>query len=82
MIIDFARSILNYKDANSTEFNNQTSYPVIIDMPEFKTDIMGGTMRLGKRMTIINDKDSLSYKIYNNHAIFERHRHRYEVNPD
>lgn len=51
-------------------------------MPEVSTTAMGGTMRLGNRVTIIRDKDSLAYKLYEGqNVIYERHRHRYEVNP-
>lgn len=62
MVIDFCRNILNM-DASSAEFEDKNSINVIVDMPEFKTDTMGGTMRLGKRMTIIN-KGSYAESIY------------------
>ncbi|KAG5451010.1 CTP synthase 1 [Clonorchis sinensis] len=50
-VIEFARNVLGWKDANSTEFDPQTKHPVVIDMPEFNPGHMGGTMRLGRRRT-------------------------------
>ena len=58
-VIEFARNVLQWKDANSTEFNSSTANPVVIEMPEHNTGQMGGTMRLGKRKTIFKSKDSL-----------------------
>ena len=50
-------------DANSTEFNDKTSHPVVIEMPEHNPGNMGGTMRLGKRKTIFRHKDTVLGKI-------------------
>ena len=50
-VIEFARNVLNLCDANSTEINSQTENPIVIDMPEHNPGQMGGTMRLGKRIT-------------------------------
>lgn len=58
-VIEFARSVLDWKDANSSEFNPSTTHPVVIEMPEHNTGQMGATMRLGKRKTIFTTKDSL-----------------------
>ncbi|VDO92255.1 unnamed protein product [Soboliphyme baturini] len=81
-VIDFARSVLHLENANSTEFDPTTPYPVVIDMPEHNTGQMGGTMRLGLRKTLFRYEDSIVAKLYGNPAfIEERHRHRYEVNP-
>jgi CTP synthase len=81
-VIDYARSELGWDDANSTEFNENTKHPVVMFMPEVSASQMGGTMRLGNRVTIIKDPDSLAGKIYNRQpVVYERHRHRYEVNP-
>eukprot|EP00398_MALV-I-01_sp_L67-1_P000115 gene115-301_t len=81
-VIDFARSELGWEDANSTEFNEKTHNPVVINMPEISSTQMGGTMRLGSRVTIIKDQNSLASKIHEGKpVIYERHRHRYEVNP-
>jgi len=82
-VIEAARNLLQKEDANSSEFDPQTKFPCIIFMPEGSTTIMGGTMRLGSRVTIIRDKSSLAYQLYDSEpVIFERHRHRYEVNPE
>ena len=71
------------KDANSEELNKDTPHPVVIFMPEISKTEMGGTMRLGSRETIFTaDSDwSISRRLYQEATIFERHRHRYEVNP-
>ena len=82
-IIEFCRNILKWDGANSTEFNDNTPHPVVIYMPEISKTHLGGTMRLGSRGTIIKDGKSMASKLYNGAKIvFERHRHRYEVNPD
>ncbi len=79
-IIEFARNVCNMKDANSSEFNKDTPYPVIDLMEEQKTiKNKGGTMRLGSYPCQLKPK-SLANKIYNSESIDERHRHRYEVN--
>lgn len=79
-VIEFARDVLNFETAHSTEFNHKTKYPVIDLMEEQKSIIdKGGTMRLGGYKCII-DKNSLAYKIYGKTEIVERHRHRYEFN--
>ncbi len=79
-VIEYARNILGYTDANSTEMNLQTSYPVISLMEEQKNIVdKGGTMRLGAWKCAI-EENSLAYKIYNKNVISERHRHRYEFN--
>ncbi|CAG9832625.1 unnamed protein product [Diabrotica balteata] len=82
-VIEFARNVLNLAGANSTEVNETTPYPVVIDMPEHNTGGKGGTMRLGKRTTVFNKATSLVKTLYENRdKIDERHRHRYEVNPE
>ncbi|GAY47452.1 hypothetical protein WN943_011906 [Citrus x changshan-huyou] len=82
-VIEFARSVLNLRDANSTEFDPNTKNPCVIFMPEGSKTHMGGTMRLGSRRTYFQVKDCKSAKLYGNRTfIDERHRHRYEVNPD
>ncbi|RID80679.1 hypothetical protein BRARA_A03322 [Brassica rapa] len=82
-VVEFARSILGYKDANSTEFEPETSSPCVIFMPEGSTTHMGGTMRLGSRRTHFQVPDCKTAKLYGNAKyVDERHRHRYEVNPD
>ncbi|KAG1335183.1 CTP synthase [Cocos nucifera] len=82
-VIEFARSILNMQDANSTEFEPDTTCPCVIFMPEGSKTHMGGTMRLGSRKTFFHVTDCKSAKLYGNvNYVDERHRHRYEVNPD
>ncbi|KAM9170250.1 CTP synthase 2 isoform 2-T2 [Pangshura tecta] len=82
-VVEFARNCLNWKDANSTEFDPNTKYPVVIDMPEHNPGDMGGTMRLGKRRTVFKTEDSVLRKLYGDEDfVEERHRHRYEVNPE
>nr|XP_042696125.1 CTP synthase 2 isoform X5 [Chrysemys picta bellii] len=82
-VVEFARNCLNWKDANSTEFDPNTKYPVVIDMPEHNPGDMGGTMRLGKRKTVFKTEDSVLRKLYGDEDfVEERHRHRYEVNPE
>jgi len=79
-VIEFARNELGWEAANSTEFDEQTQHPVVIFLPESSTTVMGGTMRLGSRATIIRDSDSLACRLYGGRpVIYERHRHRYEV---
>jgi CTP synthase len=79
-VIEYARNVLNLKDAHSTEINNSTSNPVI-DIMENQKKITnkGGTMRLGSYPCLIS-KDSKSYNCYEELEIEERHRHRYEFN--
>jgi CTP synthase len=90
-VIEYARDITNLKNANSTEFNNKTPYPVIALITEWKTkegDIevrdensnLGGTMRLGAQRSPVK-KNTLAHSIYGDY-VNERHRHRYEVNND
>lgn len=80
-VCEFARNILGWEDANSTEFNPETKHPVVIDMPEHNSGQMGGTMRLGKRRTIFTSTNSVMRKLYGNvEYVDERHRHRFEVN--
>ncbi|OIW09576.1 hypothetical protein TanjilG_28175 [Lupinus angustifolius] len=82
-VIEFARSVLGVHDANSTEFDPNAKNPVIIFMPEGSKTHMGGTMRLGSRRTFFQTKECKSAKLYGCKGfIEERHRHRYEVNPD
>jgi len=79
-VIEFARNVLNLKNAHSTEMYRNTPYPVIDLMEEQKNIVdMGGTMRLGSYDCELK-KDSTSYKAYKTLDIKERHRHRYEFN--
>ncbi len=79
-VIEFARNVLNLKDANSTEMHPNTPYPVIDLMEEQKSiDLLGGTMRLGAFPCTIQDQ-SKAFDAYKKIDITERHRHRYEFN--
>lgn len=79
-VVEFARNVAGYEDANSSEFDHNTDYPVIDLMPDQKDiEDMGGTMRLGLypcKMT----PDTVSKNAYEEEIIYERHRHRYEFN--
>ena len=81
-IIEFARDVLGMADANSAEIDPSTTHPVIDILPEQK-DVkdMGGTMRLGQYPCTLNP-ESKAYSLYGASMIYERHRHRYEVNND
>ena len=80
--VGFARETLGLKDANSSEFNPKTQNPVVDLLPEQRTvKDMGATMRLGAHEILLNE-DSKTAKLYGSATIFERHRHRYEINPD
>ncbi|OPX33383.1 MAG: CTP synthetase [Desulfobacteraceae bacterium 4484_190.1] len=81
-VIEFARNVCNLKGANSTEMDPDTPYPVIDILPEQRKIIdKGGTMRLGAYPAILKDK-TIVRSLYNAPEIKERHRHRYEVNPE
>ena len=81
-VIEYSRTILGLKDANSTEMDEGTSNPVIDLMEEQKTITdKGGTMRLGAWKCDIKE-NTLAHKIYGKTSILERHRHRYEFNSD
>ncbi len=79
-VIEFARSECKMDKANSTEFVSQTPYPVINLLPEQKKiKAKGGTMRLGSYPCNLK-KGSLAYKLYQKPLVYERHRHRFELN--
>jgi CTP synthase len=81
-VIEYARNVVGYTEANSTEMNEETKHPVVNLMEGQKnvTD-KGGTMRLGAWKCDIQP-DTLAYKIYGQTTIQERHRHRYEYNSE
>ncbi len=80
--IEFARNICGLKDANSTEINPNTPHPVIDLMPEQRgIEIKGATMRLGAHKIVL-EKDTLADRLYKTEEVYERHRHRFEVNLD
>ncbi|KYR00672.1 CTP synthase [Tieghemostelium lacteum] len=85
-VIEYARNILGWTNANSEEFTSTLAKNVVVFMPEVSKTHMGGTMRLGSRKSIFNDCTSKISQLYGikeaGQAIDERHRHRYEVNPE
>ena len=89
-VIEYARNVLGLENAHSTEFNKETKDPLIGLITEWQTqsgdkekrsqsDDLGGTMRLGAQLCHLVS-DSLAAKVYGDKQIYERHRHRYEVN--
>lgn len=79
-VIEFARNVCNLKNANSTEFNKKTKYPVISLLEEQRKVVeKGATMRLGAYDCMLK-KGTYSYKAYKKEKIQERHRHRFEFN--
>ena len=81
-VIEFARNVCELNNAHTTEINSKTEHPVIDILPEQREIIeKGGTMRLGGYKAIIRP-DTKVHNLYNSLEVIERHRHRYEVNPD
>ncbi|KTC79171.1 CTP synthase [Legionella cherrii] len=89
-VIEFARNVVGLKEANSTEFNKNTAYPVLGLISEWmdvdgskqlrdEDGDLGGTMRLGAQLCQL-EEGTLARKVYGKPQIIERHRHRYEVN--
>ena len=85
LVVEYARNVLGMKDANTVEINPKTPYPVIDIMPDQKKKLeirdFGGSMRLGTYPCVVTKK-TIAYEAYKNTKIDERHRHRYEVNPE
>jgi CTP synthase len=79
-VVEFARNVAGLADANSSEFSAQTPHPVIDILPGQDLRTMGGTMRLGAYPCKITP-GTKAQAAYCSELIFERHRHRYEVNP-
>ena len=81
-VIEFARNVVGWADANSAEFTSSSLHPVIDLMPEQQgITAKGGTMRLGQYPCAL-DKESKAYELYGEETVYERHRHRYELNND
>jgi CTP synthase len=81
-VIEFARNVCGLKEASSTEINPSSPNPVIDLMPEQRgIEIKGATMRLGAHKIIV-EPNTMAYTLYKNEEIYERHRHRFEVNLD
>ena len=84
-VVEFARNVCNLKDANSTEIDENTPHPVITCLPEqikiLRESRYGASMRLGSYPARLK-KGTLVHRLYGKDIVYERHRHRYEVNPD
>jgi len=81
-VVEYARNVLGLEGAHSAEMDPETPHPVIDILPEqYEVEEMGGTMRLGEHTTVI-EPETLAYELYGDTACVERHRHRYEVNPE
>ena len=79
-VIEFARNVCGLTDAHSTEFNPETTHPVIDIMPDqVEVEEKGGTMRLGVYPCKVTE-GTLTYQAYQDEIIYERHRHRFELN--
>ncbi|KAF9939453.1 CTP synthase ura7 [Mortierella antarctica] len=84
-VIEFARNVCSMPEANSIELDENTTTPVVVYMPEISKTHLGGTMRLGLRPTEFQagTESSAIRKLYGGKStVLERHRHRYEVNPE
>ncbi len=85
MVIEFARHVCGLKDANTTEINRETKNPVVDIMPEQKKNLedknYGASMRLGAYPAALSMRTQ-AFAAYKKHLISERHRHRWEVNPE
>ncbi|MBI2591362.1 MAG: CTP synthase [Candidatus Brennerbacteria bacterium] len=84
LVVEFSRSVCGMKKAHTTEIDSKTSYPVIDILSDQKKNLAeknyGATMRLGAYPAVL-EKNTIAYSAYKQHLISERHRHRYEVNP-
>jgi len=81
-VVEFARDVCGLLDANTTEIDPDTKNPVVDILPEQKSiSRKGGTMRLGAYKAILR-AGTKTFQIYNSQEVSERHRHRYEVNPN
>ncbi|ORY84964.1 CTP synthase [Protomyces lactucae-debilis] len=84
-VIEFARNVMGLRDAHSAELKEDTTEPLVVFMPEIDKDTMGGNMRLGLRGTHMQPDTQWSKlrKLYKmDQVVQERHRHRYEINPE
>lgn len=81
-VIEYARNVLNLKDADSLEFNEKAKVPLfVLEKQQFNKDGLGGTLRLGNYACELKH-NTVAYKAYQTKEIIERHRHRYELNND
>lgn len=87
MVVEYARHVLGRQGAHSVELDEITKWPTVVFMPEIDKETMGGNMRLGARPTLLkhpgSDHLSTCKLLYGDvDSVMERHRHRYEVNPE
>lgn len=80
MVVEYARSVVGLDNANSTEIDPNTPHPVVTMIEGMNTTQLGGTMRLGAHPIRIV-KGTTAWEIYGKEVVYERHRHRYIVNP-
>lgn len=80
-VIEYARHVCGLTGANSEELDPKSPHKVVIYMPEIDKENLGGTMRLGKKETQFV-KNGIAKTLYGSDIVYERHRHRYEVNPE
>ncbi|RLG82701.1 MAG: CTP synthase, partial [Thermoprotei archaeon] len=81
MVVEAARNLLGLENANSTELDPNTPHPVVDLLPsQYSIEHLGGSMRLGAQPIRIV-RGTLAHKIYGKDIVYERHRHRYEINP-
>ncbi|PXF45093.1 CTP synthase 1 [Gracilariopsis chorda] len=81
-VVESVRHSYSEPKANSAEIDEDAPVKAVIYMPEVDKTKMGGTMRLGARKTVIQGEECIASWLYGKTEIYERHRHRYEVNPD
>ncbi len=81
-VVEYGRNVAGLEDCHSTEIKPDAKHPIIMILPEqYGVEQLGGTMRLGAQPVIIKE-GTLAHKLYGKTKIYERHRHRYEVNPE
>ncbi len=81
MVVEYARNVAGLRNANSTELDPSTPHPVVDLLPsQYRVKHLGGTMRLGSHPIRV-EKNTLAWRMYGREIVYERHRHRYEVNP-
>ena len=81
--IEFCRNVLGMEGANSTEFDEDTQHPAVVFMPEISKTHMGGTMRLGSTPTPVREDDCKMRRVFGDvDHVDERHRLRYDANPE
>ncbi|MDY7081948.1 MAG: CTP synthase, partial [Halobacteria archaeon] len=81
-VVEYARNVADIEDAHSAEIREDAENPVIDLLPEqYDLEDLGGTMRLGDKTTVI-EEGTQAHRLYGKNEVSERHRHRFEVNPD